>query len=57
MLLFSTILDIKESLTKNKFIQLVIAWNQQSPHLENVIQGIVWNGEKNIRFGKMFIKE
>lgn len=52
MLLFSTILDIKESLTKNKFIQLVIAWNQQSPHLENVIQGIVWNGEKNIRFGK-----
>lgn len=52
MLLFSTILDIDKSLTKDKFIQLVIAWNQESPHPENIISGINWNGERNIRFGK-----
>lgn len=51
MLLFSTILDIDESLTKDKFIRLVIAWNQESPHSENVIPEINWNGERNIRFG------
>lgn len=30
MLLFSTILDINDSLTKDKFIELVIKWNQGS---------------------------
>ena len=44
MLLFSTILDIKDSLTKDEFIKLVIEWNQGSPHASNVIPGIVWNG-------------
>lgn len=51
MLLFSTILDINKSMRKDDFIQLVIEWNQGSPHKSSVIQGIVWNGEHNIRFG------
>lgn len=51
MLLFSTILDIHESLTKEKFIQLVIAWNQGSPHTENIISGLEWHGESNVRYG------
>ncbi len=51
MLLYSTILDIKENVTKDDFIQLVIEWNQTSNHDENIIKGISWNGERNIRFG------
>lgn len=50
MLLFSTTLSINESLTKDKFIELVIRWNQGSPHPDNIISGINWNGERNIKF-------
>lgn len=52
MLLFSTILDINETMTKDAFIRLVIEWNQGSPHANNIISGIEWNGERNIRFGE-----
>lgn len=52
MLLFSTILDIKETMTKDDFIRLVIEWNQGSPHANNIIPGIQWNGERNIRYGE-----
>ena len=52
MLLFSTILDINETMTKDAFIRLVIEWNQCSPHTNNVIPGIEWNGKRNIRYGK-----
>ena len=52
MLLFSTILDIKEAMTKDDFIRLVIEWNQGSPHANNIIPGIQWNGERNIRYGE-----
>lgn len=51
MLLFSTLLSINESMTKDDFIRLAIEWNQGSPHKENVIPGIEWNGERNIRYG------
>lgn len=51
MLLYSTILKANDSLTRDKFIQLVIEWNQQSPHQDNVIPDLNWNGEHNIRFG------
>ena len=51
MLLFSTVLDIKDGLTKDTFIQLVIRWNQDTPHKENVIPGIEWHGERNVRYG------
>ncbi|MDO4649259.1 MAG: hypothetical protein Q4B26_11480 [Eubacteriales bacterium] len=51
MLLFSTILDITESLTKEKFIELVSLWNQSAKYKENIVQGVSWNGERNIKFG------
>ena len=43
MLLFSTLLEINDTMTKDSFIQLVLEWNQGSPHEENIIQGIEWN--------------
>lgn len=51
MLLFSTILDIEKSLTKDSFIKLVIEWNQGSPHESNIIRDISWSGERNVRYG------
>ncbi|MDY5487174.1 MAG: hypothetical protein SPF94_10660, partial [Desulfovibrio sp.] len=51
MLLYSTILDISPALTKDNFIQLVIDWNQNDQHEENIIRDLRWNGERNIRFG------
>ena len=51
MLLFSTILDINEKMTKDDFIRLVLEWNQGSPHASNIIPDINWNGERNIRYG------
>lgn len=55
MLLFSTVLSINKSMTKDDFIKLVIEWNQSSPHKANVIENINWNGERNIRFGDEFL--
>lgn len=51
MLLFSTILKIKPSMTPDDFIRLVLKWNANSPHADNVIPDIEWHGEKNIRYG------
>lgn len=51
MLLYSTMLDINDTLTPDKFIDLVIRWNQGSPHSDNVIKDLHWNGERNIRYG------
>lgn len=51
MLLFSTVLDINPTLTVDGFIRLAIEWNQQSLRPENIIPGIEWRGEHNIRFG------
>lgn len=51
MLLFSTILDITDTLTKDAFISLVIRWNQTSEYTANIVPGVQWNGERNIRFG------
>lgn len=51
MLIFSTILEINKSMTRDAFIQLVIEWNQGSPHANNVIPGIEWHGERNVRYG------
>ena len=36
MLLFSTLLEINDTMTKDSFIQLVLEWNQGSPHEENI---------------------
>ena len=51
MLLFSTLLDIEDSLTPDDFIRLVIEWNQKSPYRVNVIPDLRWQGERNVRFG------
>lgn len=51
MLLFSAMLDIEDTLTKDKFIGLIIEWNQTNLHFENIIPDLVWNGERNIRYG------
>lgn len=51
MLLFSTLLDINKTMTKDAFIKLILEWNQGSPHENNIIQGINWNGERNVRYG------
>lgn len=40
MLLYSTTLRIKDTLTKDGFVQLVIQWNQSSPHADNVIPDV-----------------
>lgn len=44
MLLFSTILNIDKSLTKDDFLNLIIEWNQKSPHDDNVIPDLSWDG-------------
>lgn len=41
MLLYSTMLDVNDTLTKEKFIKLVIKWNQESQYKENIIPGLV----------------
>lgn len=51
MLLFSTLLPIKDTMTKDDFIRLAIEWNQSSPHSENIIPNMEWNGERNISYG------
>lgn len=51
MLLYSTTLQINDTLSKDDFVQLVIQWNQSSPYPDNVIPNIKWNGKRNVRFG------
>lgn len=51
MLLFSTVLNINEELTKEKFIDLIIRWNNSAKYAENRVPHVTWNGEKSIRFG------
>ena len=50
MLLFSTILNIDKSLTKDDFLNLVIEWNQKSPHDDNVIPDLIWALISAVRF-------
>ena len=58
MLLFSTTLEINDSLTKDGFIELVLEWNKNTPHESNIIPGIEWDGSHNVRFGdeNMFLE-
>lgn len=51
MLLFSTVLNIKESVRVDDFIRLVLEWNDSSTRTENKVTGIDWQGERTIRFG------
>lgn len=51
MLLYSTVLNINNTLTKEKLVELVIRWNQESPHKDNIIPGLDWGGDMNTRYG------
>ena len=51
MLIFSTRLPVKDTLTKEKFFELVVRWNQDSPH--HRIDGIEWDGGYRHRWGDM----
>ena len=52
MVLYSTILDINENLTKDSFLELVIKWNLESPHDNNrILELQEWKGERNKKFG------
>lgn len=56
MLLYSTILSIKETLTKEVFLDLVIKWNLGSPHNENKITELQnWDGNRNKRYGNEWL--
>lgn len=44
-------LEFANAMTKEAFVRLAIEWNQGSPHVENRIQGVNWNGEYNVRYG------
>ena len=50
MLLFSTVLNIKDAVSPDDFIRLVLEWNEQS-RPENKVTGIDWNGAHTVRYG------
>ena len=51
MILFSTILKINETLTKDAFVRLVLKWNETSVYEVNRVPDISWNGEYTKKFG------
>lgn len=51
MLLFSTILKLNDTLTKDAFVRLVLQWNDTSKYKENMVSGIDWQGEYNVKYG------
>ena len=52
MILYSTLLDVNDFLTKEKFVQLVMKWNRESKYEENVIPGLEWDGKSmNVKYG------
>ncbi|MCQ2603787.1 MAG: hypothetical protein MJ215_01915 [Spirochaetia bacterium] len=51
MLLFYATLDINSKMTPDAFISMVLEWNRSHKYSDNVIPGIEWHGERNIRYG------
>ena len=51
MLLFSTLLEISDKMTKESFVKLIIEWNQGSTFASNIIPDIKWDGKFNVRYG------
>lgn len=51
MILFSTILNITDSLTKDAFVDLVLEWNRTSKYIENVVPNVDLNGSYSGKFG------
>ena len=52
MLLFSTILEVKDWVSFDDFIRLVLEWNEGSKYAENRVVGIDWHGEHCARYGE-----
>lgn len=44
MILFSTVLPVRKSLTRELLADLIIHWNQSSSRPENVVPGLHWDG-------------
>ena len=51
MILFSTILNITDSLSKDAFVDLVLEWNRTSKYIENVVPNVDLNGSYSGKFG------
>ena len=51
MLLFSTILHLQKSFTKEAFLRLVIQWNKESTYPENIIEHLNFDGTFPARWG------
>lgn len=51
MILFSTMLKLNDSLTKDAFVQLVLEWNSTSKYEENRVPDVEWNGAYSNKFG------
>lgn len=51
MILFSTILKIKDTMTKERFVDLVIEWNNTSKFQENIVSGVNADGKCSGRYG------
>ena len=51
MLLFSTVLEINSKMTRENFMELIVEWNANTPHEENRIPDLVWNGEISYKWG------
>ena len=49
MQIYSAIFPVTDALTQDTLIQLVIEWNQNSPH--NKISNLNWDGKnRNVKF-------
>lgn len=51
MLLFSTLLDIKDSVTEEDFVELVLEWSRTNPRPDNRLPAFVWHGESGFHVG------
>lgn len=51
MILFSTILQITDDLTKDAFVQLVMEWNRTSKYQENIVPDVDLRGGYSGKFG------
>lgn len=51
MIVFSTLLDVNKTMTKDVFIKLVLESNGGNPNENDTVRNMTWNGEQNVRYG------
>lgn len=51
MLLFSTMLQVNDTLTKDAFVDLVLEWNRTSKYQENIVPDVNLQGGYTGKFG------